>query len=41
MGNSGRIKRVIGLVLHALIDALMIFAGASKVFGKKSPAGGR
>jgi hypothetical protein len=29
--------RVIGFVLHALITALMIFAGSAKLFGKAPP----
>jgi hypothetical protein len=37
MADSTKVKRIIGFVLHALIAALMIFAGAFKLFTKPSP----
>ena len=37
MRKSHKVERMIGLVLHVLIGGLMIFAGASKLFGLLPP----
>lgn len=37
MNSPGKIRRIVGLVVHGLIGALLIFAGSGKVFGFAPP----